>query len=85
MLTAGMAAATVGLHIKKSSAQSVRNHSTEVHLNACQPHQGCNQLQWAVLWGERFADVNIVDRVANGGDGIMVWAVGCYSRTGAFH
>lgn len=79
MLTAGMAAATVSLHIKRISAQSVRNHFTEAHLKACRHHQGCNQLQWAVLRGERFADVTIVDRVANGGDGITVWAVECYS------
>ncbi len=28
--------------------------------------------------GERFADVNVVDRVAHGGGGVMVWAGICY-------
>ncbi len=27
--------------------------------------------------GEQFADVNIVDRVAHGGGGVMVWAGIC--------
>ncbi len=28
--------------------------------------------------GERFSDVNVVDRVAHGGSGVMVWAGVCY-------
>ncbi len=32
--------------------------------------------------GERFADVNVVDRVAHGGSGVMVWAgICCGQRT----
>ncbi len=30
--------------------------------------------------GERFADVNIVDRVAHGGGRVMVWAGVCYGH-----
>ncbi len=30
--------------------------------------------------GVRFADVNIVDRVAHGGGGVMVWAGVCYGQ-----
>ncbi len=28
--------------------------------------------------GERFADVNVVDQVAHGGSGVMVWADVCF-------
>ncbi len=35
--------------------------------------------------GERFADVNIVDRVANGGSGVMVWAGVCYGQQTQVH
>ncbi len=30
--------------------------------------------------GKRFADVNVVDRVAHGGGGVMVWACVCYGQ-----
>ncbi len=30
--------------------------------------------------GDRFADVNVVDRVAHGGVGVMVWAGVCYGQ-----
>ncbi len=30
--------------------------------------------------GERFADVNVVDQVAHGGSGVMVWAGVCYGQ-----
>lgn len=35
--------------------------------------------------GERFADVNVVDRVAHGGGGVMVWAGICYGRRTRVH
>ena len=35
--------------------------------------------------GERFADVNVVDRVAHGGGGVMVWAGICYGRRTQVH
>ena len=49
------AAATIGLHNQRISAQTVRNHLREAHLHACHPHWGlnltavrcCNRLEWA--------------------------------------
>ncbi|ROI69463.1 Transposable element Tcb1 transposase [Anabarilius grahami] len=37
------------------------------------------QREWRCV-GERFADVNVVDRVAHGGGGVMVWAGVCYGQ-----
>ncbi len=35
--------------------------------------------------GERFADFNVVGRVAHGGDGVMVWAGVCYGQRTQVH
>ena len=35
--------------------------------------------------GERFADVNVVNRVAHGGGGVMVWAGICYVQQTQVH
>ncbi len=123
------AAATIGLHNQRISAQTVRNRLREAHLHVRRPHQGLdltavcrrNRLEWAnahirwclALWrgvlsldesrfslhradgrqrvwhhvGERFADVNVVDRVAHGGGWgydmgrRMLWT----TNTGAFY
>ncbi len=121
------AAAAIGLHNQRISAQTVRNHLREAHLHARHPHRGLdltavrrrNWLEWAnahirwrlALWrgvlftdesrfslyrsdgwqrvwhhvGERFADVNVVDRVAHSGGGVMVWAGICYGQRTQVH
>ncbi len=121
------AAATIGLHNQRISAQTVRNSLREAHLHARRPHRGLdltavhrrNRLEWAnahiqwrlALWsgvlftdesrfslyradgrqrvwcrvGERFADVNVVDQVAHGGGGVMVWAGLCYGQRTQVH
>ncbi len=42
------------------------------------------QLVWHRV-GERFADVNIVNRVAHGGGGVMLWAGICYGQRTQVH
>lgn len=35
--------------------------------------------------GDRFADVSVVDRVAHGGGGVMVWVGVCYGQRTQVH
>ncbi len=42
------------------------------------------QCVWLCV-GERFANVNVVDRVAHGGSGVMVWAGICYEQRTQVH
>uniref|UniRef100_A0A669CG85 Uncharacterized protein n=1 Tax=Oreochromis niloticus TaxID=8128 RepID=A0A669CG85_ORENI len=119
------AAATIGLHNQRISAQTVRNRLREAHLHARHPHRGLDltagrrRLEWAnihIRWclarwrgvlftdesrvslfrvdgrqrvwrrvGERFADVHLVDQVAHGGGGNLVWAGVCYGQQTQVH
>ncbi len=40
---------------------------------------------YGVVWVSGFTDVNVVDRVAHGGGGVMVWAGGCYGQKTQVH
>jgi hypothetical protein len=40
---------------------------------------------YGVFWGERFADVNGVNRVPHGGGGVMVWAGISYGQQTQLH
>ncbi len=59
-------------------------HFGEVFSSWMNPGFHCTgQMTDSVLWhhvGERFADVNVVDRVAHGGGGVMVRAGVCYGQ-----
>ncbi len=44
----------------------------------------CRQRVWRCV-GEQFADVNVVDRVAHDGGGIIVWAGICYGQRTQVH
>ncbi len=102
------AAATIGLHNQRISAQTVRNLLREAHLHACRPYRGLDltlsgqmltfdgvwhfgevfssrinpgfhctwQMARQRVWhhvGERFAEVNAVDRVAHSDSKVMYW------------
>ncbi len=40
---------------------------------------------FGVVWVRGFADVNVVDQVAHGGGGVMVWAGVCYGQQTQVH
>ncbi len=56
-------------------------HFGEVFPSRMNPGFHCTgQIADSVWAGERFADVNVVDRVAHGGGGVMIWAGVCYGQ-----
>ncbi len=66
-------------------------HFGEVFSSRMNPDFHCTgqradgrQRVWRCV-GERFADVNVVDRVAHGGGGVMVWAGVCYGQRTQVH
>ncbi len=38
------------------------------------------QRVWRRVGEQRFSDINVVDRVAHGGGGVMVWVGVCYEH-----
>ncbi len=54
-------------------------HFGEVFSSRMNPVFHCTG-QMADSVYQRFADVNVVDRVAHGGGGFMVWAGVCYGQ-----
>ncbi len=60
-------------------------HFGEVFSSRMNPGFHCGRQRVWHCVGERFAEVNIVDRVAHGGGGIMVWAGVCYGKRTQVH
>ncbi len=77
------AVATIGLHNQRISAQTVGNRLKEAHLFSLYRADD-RQRVWRCV-GERFADVHVVDRIAHGCGGVMVWAGVCYGQRTHMH
>ncbi len=77
------AVATIGLHNRRISAQTVGNRLKEAHLFSLYRADD-RQRVWRCV-GEWFADVHVVDRIAHGCGGVMVWAGVCYGQRTHMH
>ena len=63
-------------------------HIGEMFSSRMNPSVHCSGQIGDTVWhrvGEQFANVKVVDRVAHGGDGFMVWAVVCYGQRTQVH
>ncbi len=63
-------------------------HFGEVFSSQMNPGFHCTGQMAHTVWrhvGEWFADVNILDRAAHGGGGVMVWAGVCYGQRTQVH
>ena len=63
-------------------------HSGEVCSSGINPRFQLYQADGRHVWrhvGERFADVNVVNRVPHGGSGVMVWAGISYGQPTQLH
>ncbi len=76
------AAATIGLHNRRLALWRSVLFTDESRFSLYRADG--RQRVWRCV-GERFADVNVVDRVAHGGGGVMVWAGVCYGQRTQVH
>ncbi len=60
-------------------------HFGEVFSSRMNPGFHCTGQMADSVYGEWFADVNVEDRVAHGGGGVMVWAGVCYGQRTQVH
>ncbi len=93
MLTAGMSPRDVAreLNVHLSTLSRLQRRFREFGSTSTWPHNHRHryrvslyradgrQHEWRCV-GERFADVNVVDRVAHGGGGVIIWAGVCYGQ-----
>ncbi len=93
MLTAVMSTRAVAreFNVHFSTISRLQRHFREFGSTSNRPHNRRPRVPTTAqdrVWrcvGERFADVNVVDRVAHSGGGVMVWAGVCYGQRTHVH
>ena len=85
MLTAGMSTRDIAryFNVHFSTLSRLQCRFREFGSLSNRPHNRRPHVLRCV--GERFADVNVVNRVLHGSDGVMVWAGICYGQQKQLH
>jgi hypothetical protein len=85
MLTAGIFTKAVAreLNVHFSTINRLQSRFREFVSMSNRPHNR-RPCVWSCV-GERFADVNIVNRVPHGGSGVVVWAGTSYGQRNQLH